>query len=374
MYKKIFSALLLCAFFATAGYAQTELELPAEVAKTVSLSQKQLEWLLARRVQKSYANAVDALQEYPLAAELVDDMPYLAAYPSINLAEELYPEMQHILTTPAQWNLYATASQNRHNTAQLYRTERFIQNYYEQFPQMYRHEQVLNVPPDQYIKTLAEQIPANTKYLLLGEMHKKRLLPHIAELISRLADSERQIILFTEFLPHSAHTKNTARREELLREYWPVWKAAKQANIPIAGLEPEFAVQNEFLYLVNPVTKTAIPFWRTIEGMRLRNQHWLKLINLYREEFPDALFIIYAGGGHIAADRPYSLGKSLAGPDTFTALILSTEALTDPLWLANVSSYDTFCAERNIPLKPFIKFDYPISKRVGFNARIFIEP
>ena len=373
MFKKFFLLFLLYICAMMPGYAQWEKELPAAL-RTVSLTERQLTELLATRLQKSYIQAFELMYHNPVEEMVLADGPYTALSNRIKNPEELYPELSNILTTPEQWEMYIISAQNRRVASQMRRTKKLLEDYEAQFPQMRLHEQTVEVPPSQYMKTLADQIPANTKYLLLGEAHYAYLRPHIAQFITHLANSGRKIILFTEFMPHAAQTQNTTRRNELLREYWPVWMAAKQANIPIAGLEPEFVVQNDNVALIDHITAIDLPLWGTTEGVRLRNQHWLRLIKRYREEFPDALFLIYAGGGHLSSERAYSLGKTLAGPDTYTALIVPTESLKKPDELLNISMYDTFCVKQALPISPFIKFDYPLSTQVGFNARVLIPP
>lgn len=376
MCKKVFLSFLLCALFIAPGYTQPTKDLAVEVAKKTSLTKEQITQLLLQRLESSYINAACAMQQYPLETDFIGDDPYttLLTPPTlIQKPEELNPQMQNILTTPEQWSMYLVSSHNRRLTSQLHRARHVLQNYYAQFPLFHQQKQVIDVPTEQYMKKLADIIPSNTKYLLLGERHINYLHAYTGEFISHIAKkTDKQIILLTEFMPHSAHTKNQVRRQELLDEFWPVWKAAKQAHIPVAGLEPEFAMTNDNIYACNEVTDINAPFWGTLEGIALRNQYWLELIKSYRKAFPDALFIIYGGVGHFITHRPYSLGKTLAGPETFTALILPADDLNNPDVLSHVSTYDTCCAKQNLPFDPFVKFDYPLSQKIGFNARLFM--
>ena len=55
------------------------------------------------------------------------------------------------------------------------------------------------------------------------------------------------------------------------------------------------------------------------EAIRLRNKFWLEQIKYFRQQNPDAVFIIYAGAEHLSYSAPFSVGAQLPQQETFSA-------------------------------------------------------
>ncbi|MBR4592022.1 MAG: hypothetical protein IKO35_02300, partial [Elusimicrobiaceae bacterium] len=193
----------------------------------------------------------------------------------------------------------------------------------------------VNVPAGEEIPWLVEQIEPDTQYLLVGEEHGFREIQNaVGDLLVSLRRQmpEREIILFTEFWPEglstleddfydenfvltpayikqvrrgSQYTKLISSREEL-------------KELPIVGLEPSFVAEpgssgrfvEKYNMSIEKFEKTGL--WATLEGVRLRNRAWLQTIRTYRQKYPNALFVVYAGSGHLSYDMPYSLGIALS--------------------------------------------------------------
>lgn len=190
--------------------------------------------------------------------------------------------------------------------------------------EFYKVQQKITHPASQDMAWLARQVTNEHRYLLIGEEH---IIPqaraHMVELLAELGQSDRQVILFTEFLLEGQHGEGS----DYLTQYQPVWQAAQQAGIEVVGLEPEFVddiFNTQFVFpapLVPRPSKPSRDVWTSIEGVRIRNAHWLNILNQYRELYPQALFVIYAGSGHVEYGEPYSLGAKLAGPQTLVVTL-----------------------------------------------------
>ena len=256
------------------------------------------------------------------------------------------------------------------------------------------------VPAGQEAKWLVTQIKPDTQYLLLGETHwSKNVKTIIADVLGEIRSAKqfanRKIFLFSEFYRQGAvlptregeilklpDTMNDLR-SVLIKLKYPVFQKAWDMNITAIGLEPDFV--------------TGKDIWATnqVESARLRNKEWLKTILQYREQYPDALFVIYAGQGHTNYDEPYSLGDFFAGEKTFVAAVewmdwrkLNELSLSDEEITAAISQkypgdeVDPDVIDREIQAlqeeiaqkNRILRIEDPQEARVmGFDARIFVE-
>ncbi|MBR4592684.1 MAG: hypothetical protein IKO35_05695 [Elusimicrobiaceae bacterium] len=168
------------------------------------------------------------------------------------------------------------------------------------------------VPEGKETEWLFSQIKPDIQYLLIGEEHYSNNVEEvIAQLVGKvpggLVSESREIILFSEFYGEEFVLDPDDPFMMFAGIKDPVAREARDAYIPIVGLEPPFAGDDGFNLWENT----------QVEGVRLRNARWLEKIRAYREKYPDALFIIHAGRGHISYYEPFSLGKTLAGEKTF---------------------------------------------------------
>ena len=135
--------------------------------------------------------------------------------------------------------------------------------------------------------------------MLIGE---ERGSQQVTETITKLLkeiraahpDDSQRIILFSESYPEGFRFDFMDESTALLdRLEDPILRTAGDLEIPVIGLEPQF------------VTSHPVGADVKIEGIRLRHERWLKTIRDYRERYPDALFIVQAGRGHISYYEPY---------------------------------------------------------------------
>lgn len=337
-------------------------------------STRQLSRLLERRAATAFEQARDIQLTHPAAQQLVDNDTYVSFYPPLENPQVIYPHMAGRLTTDAQWTNYVLANQNRRVAAQTLRAEQQLDDFYRAFPGLYAAQQTLDAPADDMLDAVAEQVTPDTQYLLLGEIHEMYVRPYVSHLLTRVRarHPEREIIFLTEFLPEGPRKESDwmYRPDHLAA----VFATASKLNMPVIGLEPNFVRRNEYVLLANVFKKDGIGLWASLEGVAVRNEQWLKTIRAQREEHPHALFIIYAGTGHLAYDKPYSIGKILAGPHTHTALLFPTNILEKMPGLSYASLFDELCVQQDLEIKPFVQFNHKDhALQAGFDTRIFLE-
>ena len=191
----------------------------------------------------------------------------------------------------------------------------------------------------------------------------------------RFRQPNREILLFTEFLPENKIWGKTID-EPLLPLHKTIWRAATAANIPVIGMEPEFVEKS-----IDATVNYRLAFggyeeefaWATIEGARLRNKRWLETLRAYRKNHPNALFVIYTGAGHVEYTEPYSLGRELAGENTLVAEIyprvIRSEYGRGKDFL--IDDFDVM-TQGAFPQRILWFADPAIAQRAGFNIRVKI--
>ena len=242
--------------------------------------------------------------------------------------------------------------------------------------EFYQSREIISVPEGEEVSWLATQIPSETKYLLMGEVH----LPEIAQAVEKFAPllrekyPQREIIWFTEFISEKGEIRK--------QRYTEVKEAVEKAGMEIVGLEPAFVeenLQNFFIYRQKLPDDTFYRekednMWASLEGVRLRNQYWVDTLNRYRQQHPDALFVVYAGSGHLEYTVPYSLGKRLPKEETFTVVFYP-----DHIWdidlgqdTISTSPFDDVTFGK-FALEQILRFNSKeLSRLAGFDVQIKI--
>ncbi|MBR4682501.1 MAG: hypothetical protein IKP06_04280 [Elusimicrobiaceae bacterium] len=321
--------------------AQELLNTPASVPQA-SISQT-----LEKRLQTSYRHAREIQVQYPDLftgnGPMYNTGPTKSAFPQIyHRAARLYPNAPFLKHSPKNLTTYFLAQENRHMfclAPQLNALQEIWRSNMAKFKQLQ-----IQVPwsAKEDIHWLADRIPLNTYYLLIGEYHDEPNIKNkVAQLLRelRLKQPEREIILFTEFLPEYKQ-----RDHWLIKDYAPeVRNAADENDIPIIGLEPNFVSTFEkhetsihYYSDEDPVmyTEGKTNIWRSLEGKRLRDNYWLTIMQELRQEHPDALFVVYAGDAHIRGWEPFSLTSQLRGRNTFTVSFIPQNEIT---WFDDVT-------------------------------------
>ncbi|MCQ2410577.1 MAG: hypothetical protein MJ053_03545 [Elusimicrobiaceae bacterium] len=215
---------------------------------------------------------------------------------------------------------------------------------------------------------VAEQIPEDISYLLIGECHYLPDMPKtVSDLISYLHyvyQPGREIIVLTEFLPEMV-TWGQPGPVSTWDIYVNLWGSLQgMGGIPAIGMEPAFKFNDSASEIIteepqSPTTRdfiadisegetsytpaerdTSSQIASSPEGVRLRNERFLQIIKQVRQEHPDALLVIYTGGAHVEYGQPYSLGDALAGPKTRVISLIPAPVQKDGEWYAPAVNFD----------------------------------
>ena len=106
-------------------------------------------------------------------------------------------------------------------------------------------------------------------------------------------------------------------------EYEALFKTATRLGIRIKGLESSYVFYHTPPQMEVPgvTPEEEVNMWSTPEGMRVRNVDWAKAIAEYRQEEPDALFIVYAGADHLDYSKLSSLARRFPREETFIGMV-----------------------------------------------------
>lgn len=251
--------------------------------------------------------------------------PSVASFPEINW-QAIYPA-KSFLTTQEQTVNYMLAKNNRLQVQEAERLEKLFQDLQAHVTQLQQAAQTTpQVEP--YLPWAVEQIPAQTTMLFLGETHDvPEVRQAIRELIKELAQHAqgRKIILFTEFLPEQTHytPANKSQVEQTKSRYKETWQSALEQNIEVVGLEPAFVFEDLFKDTSMELSQmpsgaiTETPLWANLEAVRLRNEAWTRILQQYRAENPDALFVVYDGAAHSSYNTRFTLSHAFEKESPF---------------------------------------------------------
>ena len=272
-------------------------------------------------------------------------------------AKDAYPDVP-FLTTAEQADLYMRRNINREiiKDASLHtKLRNSVLDHLEDFE---RAQVQISHEQEEDAAWLAKQIPQDTLYLLVGETHgMTEVQPALNTLIRtlRAQQPERKIFLFTELIFHESHRVVNEFYEKFFTEI----SSDEALNVPVIGLDMEITdlpipMVGELGHSLN-----AVDIWSTREGVRIRNNYWLKILKKYRAENPDALFIVYGGKGHMGYTYPYSMGQLLQK----TFVIMYT-----PKWRSTV--FDKLSNRKFIKARVLQFNDKALSRLAGFDVQI----
>lgn len=293
---------------------------------------------LDKRMAQTFEQARHMQEQLPAGRRIIMGEPVQQIFQTAELdAQKLYPG-QTFLKNSNQTGKYLVARNNRLVIQEMRRMGKVRAQIDENLPRL--QAEAANTPqPDDPPAWLAQLLPPSTTQLFIGEAHG---YPEIHQFVARLTHElrtrqpEREIILFTEFLPENmkwtGHRPSIAQVPEVFQKYYPIWDQALQARVQVIGLELSEAVDDfcEVRYLdpLGNLDKQSV--WSSLEGVRLRNERWQKTLATYRAQHPDALFIVYTGADHSMYNRPFALATpnehsfvSVLYPDRYAAFVPS---------------------------------------------------
>ncbi len=174
--------------------------------------------------------------------------------------------------------------------------------------------QQLNVSYPKAPVNYAALIPPQAKYIAVGEEHGfAPLRQAFEEMVFQYQAlyPKRKIIVLTEFvfdrtLPLSEHTGKPVSLWGLrYRRISPDFRFLERfikRGIAVIGLEDERFFRSH-QRLVTPAFRQV----ESVYGMKVRNEHWRRIIADVRRREPHAVFFIYTGNMHVHYRAPFSL-------------------------------------------------------------------
>ena len=336
------------------------------VQRTLPASQE-----VSRALENRIIGTLQKINTYPddLFSEPIIAKIYDAG--SLLRSKKIYPD-NPLLTNQKQVKLYFIARNNRQVLREIRRMPTFRARLQKALPVLKKQASQLRQPTEQ-VSWLLENIPVQTKQLFIGEKHEEPLiLSTISKLIVQLKQKypNREIILFTEFLPSSFKRIPTTPHPAdpyfpMLDPYDLVWETALRNNIPVIGLEnPEIFL--DFSKTKDILTDAEVDLWATLEGGRIRNEYWIQILKKYREQHPDALFIIYTGAWHCYYNQFFSLPHAFEQETSWVV-----ELLPDSKGMRLLESL----TNEAVFSKPALKWDSrELGNITGFDISLKVRP
>lgn len=345
---------------------------PAQLSERVQTTYRR-----AKKMQDHYPEVIDwggpSRQYMPSSSPLTPDaLKFAKLNPKI-----LYP---HLPVLSAEQLAQCFLIQHNLELVKWMPKQEELRKYVQEHMSLLRAHQVkVPVAAHQEMAWLARQVSPETQYLLLGEVHAPGIGDTLPDLLRELRrmQKDRQIFLFTEFLPERQEWGHLDVGTLYFPDQKSIWNTAYLQRIPVIGLEPYFIYQTQpQLMERDPAhqgrTMPGNNIWQSLAGVRVRNQRWMQILQEYRAQYPEALFIVYAGNAHVSYSEPYSLGNQLAKQNTLVALLYPEQ----DVWRASghtsvlTSKFDAWTDGKFVN-DNIVQFDLPVFSRVvGFDIRI----
>lgn len=342
---------------------------------------------LNQEVDRSFERAQKAMEQTNARPLLGGPIKHRKGLTDISLlrAKRIYPnnpELQHPVLGPQLAQAFFLIKNNELFIEHLQEVEFSFWPRFMDASRRFYEEAENFTQPKNILEWTAEQIPAEVTNLFIGEVHYQHEIPQfVSELLPQIRDQvrkqnpNRKIFLFTEFLPDSKTANQNVVDlffEDLQKHYYyPVWEMAQELEIQVIGLESS-KVQN-----IYPVSMSdahgeiyQIPAGATLEGVHLRNEHWLEIMQQYRAENPDALFVFYTGSGHSFYNYPCSLTKNLPKENTFMLELTMQEIVSEGTTYYKTDNLELMNPALSFP-QPVLKWSDPeLVELSGFDVRI----
>ncbi len=329
--------------------------------------------VLSRQVERTYLRALQTnkLLSAPLSQNA---LPYATIQISPQLQGKiLYPNL-NFLDTPEQVADYLVIRNNLLYMQEVKHLEKWQQKIEKLYPSMRKEAYSISQPlKGREVGYIVNRVPADVTDIFIGEEHfYYKIQDTVSELISQLKQSHanQEVFLFTEFLPENIQWTHDIAKQDLPEylqndTYIRVFQEATDQGIHVIGLEPEFMVNNSCTIWQQAGTEkfsqlVSQSLWESYEGMRLRNQAWLKILAQYRAAHPQALFIVYSGIGHALYHWQFSLPRYFE--KRFVISVSSGE---------NVIS--NFYEKANLPQRVIVWKNPELAKVAGYDAHILVK-
>lgn len=272
---------------------------------------------------------------------------------------------------------YFLAANNRASKRAVAMRLRAVENIQKNIKELWNKRQT--IPAELPEQTLLRAIKPQDRYILIGEEHDT---PEVQDFLIRFLKtyqakySGRKIVLLTEFLPAGKDkTYIVQEKRSMDPAYGNFFVWAQAHGINIKGVEPRYVFFQNAFAAADPVFKTeeaTQDLWILPESMRLRNTFWVEQIQKWREQYPDAVFILYAGAEHVAYNAPFSVADMLPAESTFVAHVFGPRAPHENPgydFLDEIGGLQyPFCKQR------ILSWDSPALRRIaGFDMRLIVK-
>ena len=288
--------LIICMFTAAPAHAQHWHTAVKHAEKTLQRNIKQYNGNVEKALHKNITRAQAVHQAFARTN-------YFA--PTFSLGAFTVKEPIGQYTTPMVYGW--TMDENNLFISQRIIYERHIRQLLKKID-FFQHNKI-QMPAGMPAKKLAALIPADKKYIFMGEYHYQQITKHLMDALTAFVQlyPDKKIIVFSEFADEWGF-EQSAGNPSLM----PYIQPLEKAGITWVGLKEPAPLKTAILS-----DEYNMPVQATLKGIKARNTHWLSILKQWRKEHPDALFIIHAGGGHTDYQEAFSVSARFPAEETF---------------------------------------------------------
>ena len=335
----------------------------------------QVKRVMKRRAARTYQQALERQKHF-------DDRGKFAGAAVTRLSNLSVIEGKRKLSshTPS----YIAARENRLYLQEMNRLENEVYPHIDALFERLKKKAIYSLPHEDPVAFIAQEISPDIQNLFVGETHGfAEIARAVGNLLSQLRhiNPQREIILFTEFLPEDFVWEGEipdVYKDPILfipgfeiQSKLNLWRRARILGIKVVGLEPlGVCTISECEPRFQP---TNLNFSVSLSGSKFRNEQFAQTLQQYRQEHPQALFVVYAGKKHVKYNRFYSLTNWFKPEETFVLSLSPTSERMEEIYNFSSSAID-WAPDGTKFSQSFLYWeDKELSKAAGFDAHIVVE-
>ncbi len=282
---------------------------------------------------------------------------------ALSKAENSFLESAKLFKKSYGFSKYATGwklSENREWLIQRIINERVVR-------QMEKNKEkwtpFIKQTPIQTPQQLAHLIPADAKYVFMGEYHEDVLNLHLQKTVVEFArlHPQKQVIVFTEFVydTNDPFDRTLQFFSKDLNQY-------VRNNIPWVGLEEPAPEEIDML---------SMDLSRTIEasllGIKTRNEHWLNLLKIYRKHYPNAVFFVHSGAFHSDYQAAHAVSNAFKPQETFVMQFIPFDS-KQPLYPLVLEQFHLVTKGKYLRPGTLIWANKDFARMTGFDVQVIL--